>query len=121
MVIGQRLKWLAGFLFLFQVSNGVVQASPWAAVGDMQLRNDVEILARHRVISGPVNTWPISWKQITRNLSRSSEMDLPAYVRLAAMRVKAKIPGEFRTSVRVQATNNPAIVRGFAATARNDL
>ncbi|MCF6197184.1 MAG: capsule assembly Wzi family protein, partial [Emcibacter sp.] len=75
----------------------------------------------HGVISGPVNTWPISWKQITRNLSRSSEMDLPAYVRLAAMRVKAKIPGELRTSVRVQATNNPAIVRGFAATARNDL
>ncbi|PCJ44836.1 MAG: hypothetical protein COA81_00830 [Alphaproteobacteria bacterium] len=48
-------------------------------------------------------------------------MDLPSYVRLAVMRVKAKIPGEFRASVRIQVTNNPAIVRGFAATARNDL
>lgn len=110
-----------GAVFSLLVSVQLVQASPWAAVGDMQLRNDVEILARHGVITGPVNSWPISWKQITRNLSRTSEMDLPAYVRLAVMRVKEKIPGEFRTAVRIQATNNPAIVRGFATTARNDL
>ncbi len=111
----------AGAIFSLLVSVQSLQASPWAAVGDMQLRNDVEVLARHGVISGPVNTWPISWKQITRNLSRTSEMDLPPYVRLAVMRVKEKIPGKFRTSVRVQATNNPAIVRGFSTTPRNDL
>jgi len=121
MLIRKGVVFLGVAVFLLLLSSGMVKASPWAAVGDMQLRNDVEILARHGVISGPVNTWPISWKQITRNLSRSSEMDLPPYVRLAVMRVKGKIPGEFRTSVRIQATNNPAIVRGFAATARNDL
>lgn len=113
--------WSLATLYSLFLSSHMVQASPWAAVGDMQLRNDVEILARHGVISGPVNTWPISWKQITRNLSRTAEMDLPSYVRLAAMRVKGKIPGEFRTVVRVQATNKPAIVRGFATAARNDL
>ena len=111
----------AGAVFSLLASVQMVQASPWAAVGDMQLRNDVEILARHGVISGPVNTWPISWKQISRNLSRTSEMELPPYVRLAVMRVKGKIPGKLRTAVRIQATNNPAIVRGFATTARNDL
>lgn len=114
------VRW-GGAVFFLLMSCGFSQASPWAAVGDMQLRNDVEILARHGVISGPVNTWPISWKQITRNLSTTSEMDLPSYVRLAAMRVREKIPGEFRVSARVQATNNPAIVRGFATTARTDL
>ena len=114
------VRW-GGAIFCILLSYSQVQASPWAAVGDMQLRNDVEILARHGVISGPVNTWPISWKQITRNLSRTAEMDLPPYVRLAVMRVKEKIPGKFRTAVRIQATNNPAIVRGFATTARNDL
>ena len=111
----------AGAVFSLLASTQLIHASPWAAVGDMQLRNDVEILARHGVISGPVNTWPLSWKQITRNLSRTPEMDLPPYVRLAAMRVKEKIPGKLRTTVRIQATNNPAIVRGFATTARNDL
>lgn len=114
------VRW-GGAVFFLLMSCGFSQASPWAAVGDMQLRNDVEILARHGIVSGPVNTWPISWKQITRNLSTTSEMDLPPYVRLAAMRVREKIPGEFRVSARVQATNNPAIVRGFATTARNDL
>lgn len=120
-----RLKKYAGLcvgaFFSLLVSGQLLQASPWAAVGDMQLRNDVEILARYGIISGPVNTWPISWKQITRNLSRTSEMKLPPYVRLAAMRVKEKVPGEFRAAVRIQATNNPAIVRGFSTTARNDL
>ncbi len=110
-----------GAIFSLLVSVQLVHASPWASVGDMQLRNDVEILARHGVISGPVNSWPISWKQITRNFSRTSEMDLPDYVRLAVMRVREKIPGKIRAVVRVQATNNPAIVRGFQKTARNDL
>jgi len=121
MVIIKNIIRLGGAFSLLLLSSGIAQASPWAAVGDMQLRNDVEILARHNVISGPVNTWPISWKQITRNLSRTSEMDLPPYVRLAVMRVKEKIPGEFRTTVHLQLTNNPAIVRGFQKTARNDL
>jgi len=108
-------------LFLLLFSCGIVQASPWAAVGDMQLRNDVEILARYGVVEGPVNTWPISWTQITRNLSRTSEMDLPPYVRLAVMRVKEKIPKEFNASTQIQVTSSPAIVRGFAKTARKGL
>jgi len=112
---------VARAVFSFLIICGSASASPWAAVGDMQLRNDVEILARHGVISGPVNTWPISWKQITRHLSRTAEMDLPPYVRLAVMRVKRKIPGELRVGAHIQATNNPKIVRGFEKTARNDL
>lgn len=110
-----------GVFFSLLISAQTLQASPWAAVGDIQLRNDVEILARYGVISGPVNTWPISWKQITRNFSRTSEMDLPPYVRQAVMRIQQKTPGEIRVRGRVRATNNLAIVRGFATTARNDL
>jgi len=120
MIKNNVVRW-GGAIFCILLSYSQVNASPWAAVGDMRLRNDVEILARYGVISGPVNTWPISWKQITRNLSRTSEMDMPPYVRLAVMRVKEKVPGKFRATVRVQATNNPTIVRGFATTARNDL
>lgn len=110
-----------GSIFSLLTLTQSLQASPWAAVGDMQLRNDVEILARHGVISGPVNTWPISWRQITRHISRSGEMDLPPYVRLAVMRVKEKMPGEFHASVRMELTNNPEIVRGFEKSARNNL
>ncbi|NOZ42956.1 MAG: capsule assembly Wzi family protein, partial [Alphaproteobacteria bacterium] len=107
--------------FGFFMSSGLLQASPWAAVGDLQLRDDVEILARYGVITGPVNSWPISWKQITRNLSRTPEMNLPSYVRAAVLRVRGKIPGKFNVGLAVRATNNPAIVRSFQKTARNDL
>lgn len=117
----KAIIWWGGAVIAFLITSPIVQASPWAAVGDMQLRNDVEVLARHGVISGPVNTWPISWKQITRNLSQTAEMDLPPYVRLAVMRVKEKIPKEFNMSARMQVTSSPAIIRGFAKTARNDL
>lgn len=112
---------LGVLVFSLFISCHIVKASPWAAVGDIQLRNDVEILARHGVISGPVNTWPISWKQITRNLSHSSEMNLPLYVRLAVIRVTEKVPGDLRTTVKVQTSNAPAIIRGFQKTARNDI
>lgn len=120
-MFGKLTGVLAGAAVFLFMSVGGLQASPWAAVGDIQLRNDVEILARHGVINGPVNSWPISWKQITRNLSRTSEMNLPLYVRAAVMRVRGKIPGELAVTATVRATNNPAIVRGFQKTARNDL
>lgn len=106
-------------LFLLSISD--LQASPWADVGDIQLRHDVEVLGRYGVITGPLNTWPLSWKQISRNLDRVSEMDLPSHVRLSALRVKEKVPGKYRTKFRIQATNQPEIVRGFEKTPRNDL
>lgn len=109
-----------GAVFGLFISTGSLQASPWAAVGDIQLRNDVEILARYGVVSGPVNSWPISWKQITRNLSRTSGMNLPPYVRAAVLRVREKMPGEFNLEITARGTNNPAIVRGFQKTARTD-
>ncbi|WP_417319172.1 capsule assembly Wzi family protein [Emcibacter sp.] len=87
----------------------------------MQLRNDVELLARYELITGPVGTWPMSWKQITRNLYRADEMDLPAYVRSALMRVQQKVPGQWAGKVRLQASTEPEIIRGFDSTARNDL
>ena len=97
------------------------QAAPFAEVGDMQLRDDVELLARYDLIAGPVGTWPMTWTQITRNLHRADEMNLPAYVRTALMRVRSKIPGEWQVGAKVQLTTEPEIVRGFETTARNDV
>ncbi|MFC7049252.1 capsule assembly Wzi family protein [Emcibacter nanhaiensis] len=87
----------------------------------MQLRDDVELLARYDLIAGPVGTWPMTWTQITRNLHRADEMNLPAYVRTALMRVRSKIPGEWQVGAKVQLTTEPEIVRGFETTARNDV
>ena len=106
--------------FSYLVSTSFSFSSPWAAVGDMSLRNDVEILATHGLISGPVNTWPMSWKQITRNFHKADSMELPSFVRHALMRVREKTPKEFNIGLRAQITNNPTVARSFENTARND-
>ena len=88
-----KLTMLAG-LMLSNISPSV--ASPWAEVGDLRPRINVEILKQYGIIEGPTNTWPISWKQITSNLSRTSEMEFPVHVRSAITRIRERIPAEFR-------------------------
>ena len=74
-------------LIIFIASTLSTYSAPWADVGDLSLRNDVEILASNGLITGPTNTWPISWKQITRNLHKADGKELPSYDKRALMRV----------------------------------
>ncbi|WP_321389343.1 capsule assembly Wzi family protein [Emcibacter sp.] len=87
----------------------------------MQLRNDVEVLAGYGLISGPVMTWPLTWRQITSQLHRADDLELPAYVRMALRRVRAKQPREFNASLTMRGTNSPALLRGFGDSARSDV
>ncbi|MDG1858652.1 MAG: capsule assembly Wzi family protein, partial [Emcibacteraceae bacterium] len=113
-----RIKFFSVFIFISSLN--IVQASPWTPVGDISLRNDVEILSTHGLISGPVNTWPMSWKQITRNFHKADSMEFPSFVRHALMRVREKTPNEFNIGLRAHITNNPTVVRGFESRARNN-
>ena len=101
--------------------NPVAQASSWAAVGDMKLRNDVEILARYNIITGPVNSWPLSWEQISDGLETENIIGLPAFVKAALYRVKAKIPPQYKISASIRLTNQPDLIRSFNAAGRADL
>ena len=106
-------------VFVFPAASA--GASPFAEAGDRQLRNDVEVLARYGLISGPVMTWPLTWRQITARLDKTDGTDnLPPYVRMALARVRGKIPGEFHASLTVRGTNTPALLRGFDYTARSE-
>ena len=101
---------------LFPVT--ITQASPWANPGDGSLRSDVEILAQYGLISGPINNWPMSWKQITRNLHKADEMVLPSYVNVALMRVKEKIPDKVNVKAKLYYTNKVDYFRGFQDSSR---
>lgn len=93
----------------------------WADTGDSALRRDVEILKAYNIIRGPVNTWPISWKQITKGIELSTNDALPAYVMRAIDRIKSKSPNkEWRFSSDLRLSNEPNLVRGFGDTARAD-
>lgn len=92
-------------------------ASPWAEVGNNQLRADIELLQAAGVIDTITTHWPLPWHSITAALEHASLAAQPAAVRNAAERVLARAhaaakPG-WRARGSADATNLPSIVYGF--------
>ena len=109
----------ASITFMLMVSN--VSAQQWAPVGDSNLRRDVELLKTYNIIQGPVNTWPMSWRQLTSNINISMDQIFPAHVTRAIERVRSKIPNKgLRGSATLRYTNEPSLIRGFGDTATSD-
>jgi capsule assembly protein Wzi len=94
-------------------------ASPWAEVGDSQLRSDIEILAAAGVIDGITTHWPLPWASIVSRLRREDVLrGQPTFIREAAARVLATAERQtqldtLRASATVDATNAPSVVRSF--------
>src|ERR1700761_501768 len=77
---------------------GPASASPWAEVGDNQLRADIEILAAAGVIDGITSQWPLPWNSLYQeirdaDLSRSSDSVRAAAARLLTDAQSATKPG----------------------------
>jgi len=107
---------MAFMLITFNVS-----AQQWAPVGDSNLRRDVELLKTYSIIQGPVNTWPISWRQITNNINMGMDQTYPAHIAHAIERVRSKVPNKgFRGAATARYTTEPSLIRGFGDTARSD-
>jgi hypothetical protein len=99
-------------------------ASPWAEVGDNQLRSDVELLANAGVLNVITTQWPLPWSGILTQLRNNGLAGQPDYVREAADRVlragEAQVAPGFHTSAYADGTNDPSVVRGFDALGRED-
>lgn len=103
--------------------NTAAQASPWAEVGDRQLRQDVELLADAGLLGGPISSWPLPWIQIHDAVSGLDVASLPPHLAAAADRLRIHLdlstePSSY--SIDMQLTNAPALVRDFGSTARED-
>ncbi|MEI9997279.1 MAG: capsule assembly Wzi family protein [Rhizomicrobium sp.] len=94
-------------------------ASPWAEVGDAQLRSDIEILAAAGAIDGITTHWPLPWASIAARLRKPDALaGQPAYVRAAADRVMSVAEfqtrtGDLRATLTADAASTPSVVRGF--------
>src|SRR5579871_5719722 len=99
-------------------------ASPWAEVGDNQLRGDIEILAAAGVIDDVTTHWPLPWQSIVKNLRGNSLAGQPASVRAAAARVLARARSEnnpgLSASLELDAATTPSVVYGFDGMGRGD-
>lgn len=100
------------------------EASPWAEVGDNQLRSDIELLAAAGVIEDVTTQWPLPWKSVVADLNRQALARQPAAIQDAARRVMARAETGtaqgHAASVSLDATNTPSVVYGFDGMGRGE-
>jgi hypothetical protein len=105
-------------------SPGSAQASPWAEVGDNQLRSDIQVLAAANIVADITSHWPLPWNSVIQGIDRAQLDRQPVSVRLAAARVLARARAEtaegFSASLYADFTNRPSVVYGFDGMGRGD-
>ena len=101
-----------------------VAASPWAEVGDGQLRADIELLSTSGVIDALTITWPLPWQSLLHELKGKDLAGRSPALRAAAQRVLAKAQAGTATGFSggfyFDATNRPSVVYGFDGLGRGD-
>ncbi len=100
-------------------------ADPWAAPGDVRLRNDLQLLSDRGVIGIPLTAWPVAWADVQRALSDSNIDELDADSSAAYLRVRDKLQDELRAgfsdfAVSAGGSNEPRVIRTFEYTPREE-
>jgi len=98
-------------------------AGPVIQPGDLALRHDIQTLADHGIISGPVSTWPLAWGPIFADLSNADASKLPPAVGDAIARLKQRARWEARTgelsyNAKASVAEEPSRIRSFQNTPR---
>lgn len=113
---------------LLSVIN-LVNAAPFAEVGDARLRHDIQLLSDYGIIKAPVSAWPIAWNSLSTNIASARiNGKTPKSVINSLRRVKKRIrkesrKGRFNLSTRIGATSfneNIPKLRNFSSTSRED-
>jgi hypothetical protein len=101
-------------------------ADPWLAPGDVGLRHDLELLADLGVIKGPLTQWPVPWPDVARDVLAFEKVEaltpgeLRALGRVRRAARHAMRADDLRAHLRVAGSSEPDILRGFAATPREE-
>jgi len=115
----------AAFAAGISILSGVATAAPWIDPGDAGARRDVELLAAHGLLSGPVISWPLPWEQVLPALN-AAEAETYPHVRAAVYRLRAKydrdvaIPSQrIRYTIEAEGASSPQLIRGFESPSRD--
>ena len=110
---------------MFILAAPQVHADPWAAPGDLVLRNDLELLNDSGVINVPLTAWPVAWADIEDAFKNASLADVPTEVWVAYTRVRERmddegLDGTVLYKVDVSAAADPRYIRTFENTPRDE-
>lgn len=100
-------------------------AGPYVEAGDMAFRQDIQRLADHGVIRGPVTMWPLPWGAVLEDLNRADMTSLPPAVADALARVKRRADestqtGRLAFNAKVGGAEKPTAIRSFQNTPRGE-
>ncbi|MDJ0908310.1 MAG: capsule assembly Wzi family protein [Woeseiaceae bacterium] len=117
------------FLFLALASLVFARtavAGPYIEPGDVALRHDIQLLADHGVIRGPVTTWPLAWGPILEALRDADATELSPMLADAYSRVRTRARWETRTNevrfdTSLAVAEEPTRIRSFQNTPRGDV
>lgn len=121
----QRCGVVSALIVSLMLAHTAALASPMMKTGDSLLRHDVQVLADHGVLTGPVTTWPLSWGPVVQQI-REYRGDLEdAAVAMAIARLQARARWEARSdeltfSAEVGVAESPARIRGYQDTLRGN-
>ena len=102
---------------IFAPAQGL-RADPWLQPGDGQLRHDLQLLSDAGIVHAPLTTWPVSWAEISRDLSGINTGKLPLYVEAAFERARhaaneATHMGDPRLEASISGSAEPMQLRRF--------
>ena len=108
----------------FLLATTVASAGPYIVPGDVALRHDLQLLADAGIITSPMSSWPLAWGPVLDDLRHVEDVQaLRSDVRNAYIRVREE--GDWATRVdethlkaRLAGTDDPAPIRSFQATPR---
>lgn len=85
---------------LFSVVLLFLATAAWSGpnipAGDLVLRHDIQRLADHGIVKGPVTTWPLAWGPILEDIQQFDSSALPMAVFSSLARVRDRAISETR-------------------------
>lgn len=95
-----------------------VAAAPWVDTTDNYLRQSLQTLAHAGVISGPVNTYPLMWKNIVADLASAQEQPT-AELQFALAHVRSALNASqknYIAGMKVRGSSDPSLFQSFGET-----
>ena len=100
---------------LVLLASAPLLASPWVDTSDNYLRQSLQTLSQAGIISGPVNTYPLMWKNIVADLAQAP-VQPTAELNFALAHVRSALTASqhhYIAGIKLKASSDPSLFQSF--------